>query len=107
LPELIPIGPLEMLHHWLEPVVGTGALRLAGGVEGPGLTHGTEWALIGLAVAIAVIGIVIAMARLKPAVLVPKRDAREEEGFQRTLVNKYYVDELYDKAIVRPTYVLS
>ena len=32
----------------------------------------------------------------------PKREAAPEEGFERVLANKYYVDEIYDKAIVRP-----
>jgi NADH-quinone oxidoreductase subunit L len=100
------IGPTETLHHWLEPVVGDATLRLAGG-ELPEATFGTEVALIGSAVVIAIAGIVFAFARLKPTRLVPKRDAVEEEGFERVLVNKYYVDEAYDAAIVRPTMFAS
>jgi NADH-quinone oxidoreductase subunit L len=59
--------------------------------------------LIGAAVAIAVLGIIIAFVRLKPARLVPKAQAPEEQGIERVLLNKYYVDELYDRTIVRPT----
>jgi NADH-quinone oxidoreductase subunit L len=100
------LGPAEGLHHWLEPVVGSAANRVTLGAA-PHLEHSTEYALIGGAVAIAVIGIAFAFARLKPARLVPKKDAVEEEGFERVLVNKWFVDEAYDAAIVRPTYALS
>jgi NADH-quinone oxidoreductase subunit L len=44
---------------------------------------------------------------LKPERLVPKREARPEEGFERVLVNKYYVDDVYDDAVVQPTIGLS
>ena len=37
-----------------------------------------------------------------PAALVPKAQAPVEHGFERVLANKYYVDELYDAAIVEP-----
>ena len=33
--------------------------------------------------------------------------ARNFSGLHRLLLNKYYVDELYDRLIVRPLYVLS
>ena len=56
---------------------------------------------------IAIIGIWIAASRLNPATLVPKAQAKPEEGFERVLENKYYVDELYDDTIVRPTYAVS
>jgi NADH:ubiquinone oxidoreductase subunit 5 (subunit L)/multisubunit Na+/H+ antiporter MnhA subunit len=72
----------------------------------------TEFALIGAAVAIAVLGILIAVVRLKPARLVPKAQAPKEQGIERVLRDKYYVDELYDRTIVsrpcgRPRNVLA
>jgi len=102
LPDLIPLGPIGVLEHWLEPVVGPATVA----VTGPGeAAHAitTEVALIGAAVAIAVVGILIALVRLKPARLVPKAQAPEEQGIERVLREKYYVDELYDRVIVRPT----
>ena len=39
---------------------------------------------------------------LKPAALVPARSAPAERGFARILLNKWYVDEIYDALIVRP-----
>jgi len=106
LPEFLPIGPVGTLEHWLDPVVGESALRLTKGVA-PEIAPSLEYALVGAAVAIAVIGMWIAWSRLKPEVLVPKAQAKPEEGFERVLEHKYYVDELYDDTIVRPTYSVS
>ncbi len=106
LPEVLPLGPVGLLHHWLEPVVGEPALHITKGAE-PHLSNATEFALIGLALAIAISGIVIAWVRLKPEALVPKAQAPEPEGFERVLEHKYYVDEIYDSAVVKPTVGIS
>jgi NADH-quinone oxidoreductase subunit L len=106
LPKFLPLGPTLALEHWLEPVVGESALRITKGTV-PEITHSVEYTLVGAAVAIAVIGIWIAWQRLKPADLLPKAQAKPEEGFQRVLLHKYFVDEGYDKVIVRPTYSTS
>jgi NADH-quinone oxidoreductase subunit L len=100
------LGPAGTLEHWLEPVVGDSQLRVTHGVA-PHLAHSVEYALVGAAVAIAIVGIAIALYRLKPAHLVPKSRAAEEAGIERVLANKYYVDEAYDAAFVRPTYRVS
>jgi NADH-quinone oxidoreductase subunit L len=38
---------------------------------------------------------------------VPAAQSPEEEGFERVLLHKYYVDEAYDAAVVNPTYQIS
>ncbi len=101
LPALIPIGPVGALEHWLEPVVGQGALMVTKGAPIEA-THSLEYALIGTAVLVAAAGIAVAFARLKPATLVPKAESPAEHGIERVLANKYYVDEAYDAAIVQP-----
>lgn len=100
LPATLPLGPTGVLDKWLEPVVGA-STAMAAGVVGEGVTR-TEYVLIAVAVAIAVLGIVIALVRLRPATLVPKRDAVPEHGIEKLLENAYYIDELYDDAIVTP-----
>jgi NADH-quinone oxidoreductase subunit L len=100
LPAALPLGPIGVLEKWLEPVVGGATTSIAGTV-GEEVTS-TEYGLIGAAVAIALIGIIIAFSRLKPAALVPKRDAVPSHGFEQVLEDKYYVDEIYDDAIVKP-----
>jgi NADH-quinone oxidoreductase subunit L len=106
LPKLIPIGPVEGLHHWLEPVVGVAATVVTNG-HALEPAHSTEYFLIGAAVVIAIAGIAIAWFQLKPGRLVPKRDALPSTGFARVLEHKYFVDEGYDKAVVRPTIGVS
>jgi NADH-quinone oxidoreductase subunit L len=92
-----PLG----LDRWLEPVVGGPAQAITGGVAPP-VEHGTEYMLIGAAVAVGLLGIGVAFAVLEPGRLVAKAVAPEERGVERVLANKYYVDELYDDAVVRP-----
>jgi NADH-quinone oxidoreductase subunit L len=94
------LGPVGGLDHWLEPVVGEATARVVPG--GGHLPEGLELALVGVAVLIAVAGIAIAWTRLKPETLVPKAEAPQEEGFERVLLDKYYVDEIYDATIVTP-----
>jgi NADH-quinone oxidoreductase subunit L len=101
LPDFLPAS--GWLHHWLEPVVGTG-VAITGASE---LSRGTEMALMGLAVLIAIAGIALAWTRLKPDALVPADRAPAETGFARLLYEKYNIDELYDAAIVRPLLWLS
>ena len=97
--DLIP--PL-LLHDWLAPVVHEPTVVLAGGQE-PHLTHRTEYVLIGAAVSVGLLGILLTLARLAPARLRPKREAPAERGLGRVLLNTYYVDQIYDRGIVRPT----
>jgi NADH-quinone oxidoreductase subunit L len=99
---LSSIGPVGVMDHWLEPVVGAASLRTTLGAA-PEVPHQTELMLVGVAIAIAAAGIAFALWRLKPAALVPKKDAVPSTGFVRVVENKYFVDEGYDKAFVQPT----
>ncbi len=99
------LGPVGGLDHWLAPVVGEATERVAAGA--PEMAASLEYGLVGLAVLIAVGGIAFAWTRLKPDGLVPKREAPQEEGFDRVLLDKYYVDEIYDAAIVSPVVSVS
>jgi NADH-quinone oxidoreductase subunit L len=100
LPDVLPLGRPGVLDRWLAPVVGEATLRVAGG-GGP-MESGREAVLMGMAVAIAVVGIVVAIARLKPDRLVPKAAAPPDEGVAGVVANAYYVDRAYDTAVVTP-----
>ena len=103
--DLVPIGPREVLAHWLEPVVGSATARVTAGAAH--VAASTEEALIGVAVAIAVAGIVFAIVRLKPERVPRKRDAIPEHGFEGVVAHAYYVDEEIGRVIVTPTYKVS
>ena len=97
------LGPVGLLHHWLEPVITAGdrVAEVAGTV--PVLPHGgTEGALIASAITIAVLGLAVGWSVTRRSHLVPAHDAAAEQGFWKVLYNKYYVDELYDRWIVQP-----
>jgi NADH-quinone oxidoreductase subunit L len=94
------LGPVGSLDRWLHPVVGESTERVIAGA--PEMSSGLEYGLVGLAVLIAIGGIAVAFARLKPENLPPAREAKPEEGFERVLLDKYYVDQIYDATIVKP-----
>jgi NADH-quinone oxidoreductase subunit L len=97
------VGGGERLHHWLEPVTAPGTALLPASE----VSAATEWTLFAVAVAIALAGIIGAWRLLKPAALVPARQAPAETGLGALLNRKWYVDELYDFLFVRPIQWLS
>ena len=100
LPAIMPLGRIEVLEKWLEPVVGEATTRVIGAETH--LAVQSEQILIGVAIAIAITGIIIALTRLKPEALVAKKDSPASTGIEKVLEHKYYVDEGYDAAIVTP-----
>jgi NADH-quinone oxidoreductase subunit L len=78
----------EKLAEFLSPVVPTST-------HGE-VSHSTEYLLMGLTTAIAVVAILIAWARYK--------NYREERpsAIGKAMENKWYVDEIYDAIIVKP-----
>jgi len=97
--DVVGVSNSNSLHHFLEPVLSHGAEHH--------VTHATEWMLVALAVAAFAVGTGAAlwMYYLRPEV--PARIRESVAGLHRAVVNKYWVDELYDAAIVRPLVVVS
>lgn len=91
IPELFIHGG-ERLSEFLSPVVKSKEVHV---------DHATEWVLVGLTTAIAVIAILIAYFRY--------RNYREEKSsaLGRALENKWYVDEFYDAIIVKPLHAFG
>ncbi|MDZ4710753.1 MAG: NADH-quinone oxidoreductase subunit L [bacterium] len=91
------MGIPTYLEQWLHPVFekSTAVLETIHKVQEPSMA--TELLLVSIAVLVAVVSIVIAFRRYS------KQESFEpEKGFGKVLENKYYVDEVYDKAIVTP-----
>ncbi|HUI65004.1 MAG TPA: NADH-quinone oxidoreductase subunit L, partial [Bacteroidota bacterium] len=94
------LGGGGALEQWLDPIFEQAKEKLALPVHG---TEPAEYILMALSVLVALVGIYLARlwyVRKKdiPGVLVQK-----VPGAYRILLNKYYVDEFYDAAVVRPT----
>jgi NADH-quinone oxidoreductase subunit L len=85
--------------HWLAkflgPVVGEGPV-------GAEMSTGTEWGLMAISVAVALIGTIAAVARFSR-----KPELGEPTGFGKVLANKWYVDELYNALFVKPLDLLA
>jgi NADH-quinone oxidoreductase subunit L len=84
--------------HWLARFLGP----VVGEAKGEELNAGREWTLIGISVAVALIGTFWAVGRFSK-----KPELGEPAGFGKVLANKWYVDEFYNALIVRPLDLLA
>jgi NADH-quinone oxidoreductase subunit L len=71
------------------------------------VTHATEWALAGLALAVSGAGIGVATWLYVWQPALPARIRAGLAAVHRVVANKFYVDELYDALFVRPLVALS
>ena len=94
---LVGIG--NRFEHFLGPVFGSGAVA-----EGAGeaASRGTELLLMGISVAVAFLGLTFAYVLYVSKPYLPEKIADALNGFYTTVLNKYYVDELYAKLFVKP-----
>lgn len=66
-------------------------------------THAEEWAVMGLSTTIALIGIALAAFLYLRKTDLPDRIAKTFKGLYNILYHKYYIDELYNYTIIKPT----
>jgi len=118
------IGPPMMeggnaFHRWLEPVFSSGMHGIAGtagahpatgamaGHAAHEVSRGTEIILMALSVGVAMIGIFMAfrLYLIKPSLATALQ--QRFAGIHRALLNKYWVDEVYDAIAVRPIHRAS
>jgi NADH-quinone oxidoreductase subunit L len=94
---LVGIG--NRFEHFLGPVFGSGAVA-----EGAGeaASRGTELLLMGISVAVAFLGLIFAYVLYVSKPYLPEKIADALNSFYTTVLNKYYVDELYAKLFVKP-----
>ena len=92
------LGGANRIEHFLEPAIYAGG---HGPAPIPHASYAVEYALMGLSVALAAAGIFYAYRRYWTG---PIRDsALAGSRAYRTLLNKYYVDEIYDATAVQGT----
>ena len=70
------------------------------------ISHSTEYALMGVSVAAALVALVVAYVVFVSRKTVPVAEG-QESGLQKVIYRKYYVDELYDAVFVKPLNALS
>ncbi|MEO8349760.1 MAG: proton-conducting transporter membrane subunit, partial [Acidobacteriota bacterium] len=87
---------------FLAPVLPPVRLPGAEGVHGH-LPHSTEWLLMGISVAVAVMGLLLAAKwYAKEGGRTPSRIAARFPALYGLVVERFRVDEIYDAVIVRP-----
>ncbi len=111
IPEVLPLPDVDLLHSWLEPVFAP-AIEVAsggavGGAHGEGLAHEaplgggeTSWAVGGTG--LALLTVIVVFWRLSRRRYLPAAESAEPSGAASLLYHKWYVDELYDRLVVRP-----
>ncbi len=96
-------GGHHALESWLEPVTAAGAAFAR--VE---LPHGrTELLLVGGAILVGAVGLLLGYRATLARRIPPAREAPADTGLALVLNRKWYVDEIYDAAIVQPFVWLS
>jgi NADH-quinone oxidoreductase subunit L len=105
------VGGHNQLHAWLEPAFEApraATETAAPATEAAAESHESlELALMAVSSVIAVAGIWFAYIVWVKRRSIAENAAREFPAIHRLLLNKYYVDELYDAAIVQPIRVAS
>jgi len=116
------LGGTNSFHAWLEPVfaghvgahdigVGMGGAAASGpltvAASAAGGHSSMEIVLMVVSVLVAVAGILLARTFYITNPGAPGAFAARLGGIYTLVANKYYVDEIYERAIVRPGYALS
>jgi NADH-quinone oxidoreductase subunit L len=94
-------GVPNVIEHFMEPAFEPAHHALGEVFTAAVPGHGVEWALMGLSLLVAVGGILLATRFYKADFAIPSRLAAAFPGVHRTLLNKYWVDELYGAVFVR------
>jgi NADH-quinone oxidoreductase subunit L len=94
---LVGIG--NRFENFLAPVFGSGEVSEA---AGEAASRGTELLLMGISVAVAGLGFLLAFVLYVSKPHLPRKIADSLNGLYTAVLNKYYVDELYAKLFVKP-----
>jgi NADH-quinone oxidoreductase subunit L len=112
--QLFHIDGLNLMQRFLDPVIlplGPPAHVVAAETHAAEahLNLGTEWLLVAASVAAAAAGLVVSRSWYlgRRAFEIPQRLATRLPFFYGLLLNKYWIDELYDLVIVRPLVAVS
>jgi len=87
------------MHHQLEPVIARPHFSM--------LSHETEWLLMGIAVAAALVMIYITWVLFMKKKVLPAEREDLLKPWQKLIYNKYYVDEVYEAGITKPINVIG
>ena len=101
IPEVL--GGNHILHSFLEPVFVNSNYRMFS----HHLSHSTELTLMGVTIGAVALTIYLAWINFVKKNTVPRADSTIINPVQKTIYNKYYVDELYAALFMKPINWLS
>lgn len=98
--EILPWHPENKLEHWLGALVAPIPASQVADVA-------MEWGLMSVSVTGAILAALLAYVFYCRRPEVPARIAQKMKGFHLALENKYYVDEFYNMALIKPLIKVS
>ncbi len=113
------LGGSNLIEHFLEPVMGLGPDKLLHGAGHAAVamhaaaetavhhSFTTEYMLMGLTILIVFCGIFVAYMMYMKKRSLPESLAANNPFSYRVLLNKWYIDELYEKLFIKPLHGLS
>jgi NADH-quinone oxidoreductase subunit L len=93
------VGFHNGFERFLSPVFGSAE---GAGAAGDAASRTTEFLLMGVSVAVAFLGLMLAWILYVSKPELPQKIADGLGNFYKTVLNKYYVDEIYAKIFVKP-----
>ena len=95
----------NLLEHWLEPILGGASSQM---VVRKGVDAHSEWAMTWVATGVGLGGLAVSWVLwAKGASDIPAKVAGATGALYRLLLDKYRIDELYDRVVIRPLMWLS
>jgi len=100
-------GADHVLGNYLAPLYDFARIANPAALEAPQVDHATEYMLMALSVAVAVIAAIVAYIMYVSKKTVPAPEGERLSPVHNLIYHKYYIDELYNAIIVRPVMWLS
>jgi NADH-quinone oxidoreductase subunit L len=101
------LGGSDRFSRYLEPSFTAADVRLQPGGSEPGAADAAEGVLMAVSTLVALGGIGVAVFFFQTRKSAARAAAERFGGVYRLLLHKYYVDEIYDAAVVQPIKIVS
>ncbi len=112
------LGGSNHVEHFLEPVIGLGEGKIFQDAAGTAMlheaqtashhvSHMTEYILMAITILIVLAGVLTAYTMYIKKMTLPEKLAQKHPLVYRLLLNKWYIDELYERNVIKPLHSFS